>query len=64
MCALCHIQSKRRDVVRKHIKMVHFKVRNHHCTLCDAAFATKQVQLRHEKKCKIKTIEMTAKTGD
>ena len=54
LCAVCQAHIKKRTNVRKHIKNVHLKQRNHTCSYCAAAFATKNDRTRHEKICKKK----------
>ena len=54
MCGLCPTSFTTKASVLRHMKSVHFKVRDHRCSFCDAAFGRKAHLVRHEKICKMK----------
>ena len=53
-CTICQAIVKNRPHIRRHIKSVHLRIKNHKCLFCLAAFFRKEDLRRHEKRCKVK----------
>ncbi|KAG5667963.1 hypothetical protein PVAND_015922 [Polypedilum vanderplanki] len=45
-CKICHKKMKP-QCIYQHMKLVHTKIRNFHCNLCEASFKTKEKLARH-----------------
>ena len=53
-CAVCTYTTERPGDIRRHVELVHFKVKKYACDYCGAQFGQKHHRFRHEKTCKSK----------